>query len=801
MLTSYLKIAGRQLLRRKFYSLLNIVGLAVGITFTLLIGSYVWNELRVNQTLRHADRQYILLSRWKDPNMGQEITTLAPLAKHLYDEYPALVANYYRWDGLTSAVSRGDKNFRESIQLGDSTLLAMYGFDLLHGDAQTALQRPFSVAITALKARTYFGRTDVVGETIDIQNFSGGTHPFLITAVLKDIPENSVTHINAAIENTFFIPTSNYTFFNRSDFASWQNGVLPAYIELKAGVSPAQLAKPIRQLIDQNTSPVVRQNLRIEPVALTDYYRQKDNGLVNRMLFILSSAGLFILLMAIVNFINLSVSQATARLRETGVRKALGSSRRRLVVQFLTESLLLSGIATGLSLCMYLMAKPFFEQTIGKSLVPITTLPTAFLGAPIVIASLVGLLAGMYPAVVLSSQNVVDALKNKTQAVHQKVGLRQVLVGFQFSTATVVLIVAALVTQQVQYFFSQALGYNQAFVVSAQVPRDWSPAGVQKLERVRAIFATMPEVVSVSLSHEIPNGNNGGQPMVYRNGSDSTQATAMQALISDDNYLKTYQIQLTAGRFFDEVGQDSLNVVLNEKAVRATGYKTPADAIGRQVRSMGDPRIFTVVGIVQDFHFNSMQQTIQPMLFFSVKGVPVYRYLSFKLHPGNVSRSIEAIQKRWSLLMPGSPFEYSFMDDTLRKLYQTELQLKKAAYMATVLALIIVLLGIFGLVSLNVVRRTKEVGIRKVLGASAPGIVGLFLKEYGWIMLIANAVAWPLAYWFMTNWLAGYAYHTPLTWLPFVSVGAGLALLTGVVVSVQVIKAALMNPVGSLRSE
>ena len=801
MLRSYLKIAWRNLLRRKFYSLLNIIGLAVGITFTLLIGSYVRSEFQVNRTLRHADRQYILLSHWKDPNMGQEITTLAPLAKHLNDEYPTLIANYYRWDGLTSVVSKGDKNFRESIQLGDNTLLAMYGFETLHGDAQTALQRPFSVVITAQKARTYFGRTDVVGQTVNIQNFSGGTHPFLITAVLKDIPENSVTQINATIKNTFFIPTNTYTFFNRSDFDSWQNTVLPTYIELNEGVSPTQLAKPIQRLINQNTGPVVRQNLRVEPVALTDYYRQKDNGLVNRMLFILASAGVFILLMAVVNFINLSVSQATDRLRETGVRKALGSSRHWLVVQFLTESLLLTGIATGLSLCMYPVGKPFFEQIIGKSLVPLTAFPSEFLFIPVVIVFVVGLLAGMYPAVVLSSQNVVDALKNKLQTVQQKAGLRQTLVGFQFLTATVVLIVAALVTQQIRYFFSQALGYNQALVVSSQVPRDWSPAGVQKLERVRDLFATMPEVASVSLSHEIPNGNNGGQPMIYKNGSDSTQATAVQALISDENYLKTYQIQRTAGRFFDGRNLDSLHVVLNEKAVRALSYKEPADAIGRQVRAMGDPRLFTIVGVTQDFHFNSMQQTIQPMLFFSVKGVPVYRYLSFKIRSGNISHSIEAIQKRWSMLLPANPFEYTFMDDTLRKLYQTELQLEKAAYIATVLALVIVLLGIFGLVSLSVARRTKEVGIRKVLGASVSSIIGLFLKEYVWILLIANAVSWPIAYWFMTNWLTGYAYHTPLTWSPFVQVGASLAVLTAVVVSVQVIKAALMNPVKSLRSE
>jgi len=801
MLRNYLKIAIRQLRKRAFYSFLNIAGLAVGITFSLLIGTYVWGELQVNRTLRRADRQYILLSRWKDPNMGQEMTTLAPLAKRLKEEYHTLIANYYRWDGLTSVVSKGDRNFRESIQLGDNTLLAMYGFEILHGDAKTALQRPYSVAISAEKARIYFGKTDVVGQTLTVQNFSGGTHPFLITAVLKDIPENSVTQINATIKNTFFIPTNTYTFFNRSDFDSWQNGVLPSYIELKEGIAPAQLTKPIQQLIDQNTSPLVRQNLQVKPVALTDYYRQKDNGLVNRMLLTLSLAGVFILLMAVINFINLSVSQSTTRLREIGVRKALGSLQKQLIRQFLAESLLLSGLATVLSLGLYLATKPFFEQVVGKSLMPLTAFPPSILFVPVAVAGLVGLLAGVYPAFVLSSQNVVDALKSKLQFMNQKIQLRQVLVGFQFLIATVVLIAAVLVTQQIHYFFSQALGYSQAYVVSSQVPRDWSPAGVQKLEGVRQVFAAMPEVASVSLSHEIPNGNNGGQPMVYKNETDSTQAIAMQALISDENYLKTYQIPLVAGRFFGIRGLDSLNVVLNEKAVRAMGYQNPNEALGQQVRTVGDPRRFTVVGITQDFHFNSMQQAIQPMLFFSVKGVPIYRYLSFKLYPGNIGHSLDAIQKQWQNLFPDSPFDYAFMDQTLQKLYSTELQLEKAAYVSTALALVIVLLGIFGLVSLSVARRNKEVGIRKVLGATVPGIVGLFLKEYVWILLIANAIAWPVAYWFMSDWLASYAYHTPLTWSPFVLVGTGLAVLTMLVVSAQVIRAALMNPAKSLRSE
>lgn len=801
MLRNYFLVAWRTLRRRWFYTALNSLGLAVGLLLTMLIGWYVWGELRVNTQLRHADRQYMLLSRWKDPNMGLEITTLGPLAKRLKEEYPALVANYYRWDGLTSVVSAGDKHFREGLQLGDSTLLAQYGFVVLFGDARTALQQPYSVVLTAEKARKYFGKTDVVGQRLRIQNFSGSVRDFTITAVLAALPENSVTRINAAINSELFIPTNTYTYFGRSDFDSWQNSILPSYLELKEGVSPAQLVKPIQQLIAQNTSPLVRQNLRVEPVALVDYYRQKDNALVQRMLLTISSVGLFILLMAIINFVNLSVSQAHTRLREVGVRKVLGSHRKQLAVQFMSESLILAGLGTLLALGTLPLAQPLFEQVVGKLLLPVRSLPVWAALVPVGLLVGVGLLAGTYPAVVLARQHMINALSGTLGTAQQTSWLRRAMVGFQFTVAVVVMIVTLLITQQIRLFFGRGLGYNHDYVVSAQVPRDWSAGGVQKMESIRNGFVGLPSVTQVSLSHEIPNGNNGGQPMVYQNGSDSTQAVAMQALVSDEQYLATYQIQLSAGRFFSGQPQDSLHVVLTEKAVRTLGYKRADVAIGQQLRTHGDPRLFTVVGVVRDFQFGSMHQAIQPMLFFSVKGVPLYRYLSFRVRPGNMTRSLAQLQQRWSALLPGNPFEYAFMDDTLRKLYQTELQMEKAGYAATSIALLVVLLGIIGMVSLSVTRRTKEIGIRKVLGASPVGIINLFVGEYGWVLLAANAVAGPLAYWLATKWVANYAYQIQVSWQPFVLVGVGVALLTSLVISLQSLRAALMNPVKALRAE
>ncbi|MEO6723257.1 MAG: ABC transporter permease [Ferruginibacter sp.] len=801
MIKNYFKIAWRNITRNRFYAIVNISGLAIGIGFAFMIGAFVWGELQVNKQLLHSDRQYFLKSEWKDPNMGLDIVTLGPIAKRLKEDYPSLVANYYRWDGITSVVSKGDKHFREGLQLGDSTLLSMYGFKLLHGNPNTALTQPYSVVMTPEMAVKYFGRTDVVGETITIQSFSGGKHDFAITGVLKNLPDNSVTHINAENLNGFFIPTNTFSYFGRNDFESWTNISLPSYLELKPGVSAKDLAVPINRLIQQNASAVVKQNLTIRPVALNNYYLEKDNGLVKRMLYTISFVGLFILLMAIINFINIAISSSGSRTKEIGVRKVLGSLRVQLIAQFLAESLILVLIATMLALAFYPLAQDKFGEMIGKQIPSLGSFPLYFIFIPVALVLLVGLLAGLYPAFVLSSLKTVDSLKGKLKTVKENILLRKSLVGFQFCIALVVLIAASIVTQQVTHFFGQSLGYNKEYIVSSQVPRDWSPEGVRKMLTVRNDFAAMPQVSKVTLSYEIPNGKNGGQPPVYKNGTDSSLAVAMQAMITDENYLETYRIPLNAGRFFENSGLDSGQVVLNEKAVAALGYKSAGEAIGQHLRIPGDPTVFTIKGITNDFHFGSMQQKIAPIIFFNVNFAPTYRYLSFKIKPGNIGADIEAIQKKWSQLLPGSSFEYSFMDDALKKLYATELQLKKAAYAATILSLAIMLLGVLGLISLSIHKRVKEIGIRKTLGASSQNIIFLFIKEFVGIMIIAAAVACPVAWLIMNGWLNNYAYRIDISPQPFVLSIVVLATVTLLLISLQTIKAALANPVKSLRTE
>ena len=801
MLRNYIKIAWRNIYKNGFYSFINVFGLSIGIVFTLMIGAYVWNELQVNKGLRNAKNQYFLRSKWKDPNLGADITTVGPLSKRLKEEYPNLVANYYRWDGITSVVSKGDKHFREGIQLGDSTLLSMFGFPLLYGDEGTALRNPFSAVITADIAIKYFGRTNVVGEAISIQNFSGSDHDFLVTGVLKKAPENSVMQLNAENNNAIFIPASAFSFFGRAGLDVWTNIYVPSYIELKEGVTAKDLEKPIKQLIAQNAPDVIKQNLSVEPVSLTDYYLEKDNSLVTRMLYTLSFVGLFILLMAVINFINISIRSSSTRMKEIGMRKVMGGLRKQIILQFLTESTIIVLIATVLAFTAYPFISSPFSQLIGKGMPALSSFPLSFILLPAAFVILTGALAGLYPAFVLSSTNTIDSLKGKLKSVKENVLLRKSLVGFQFCIAAIVMIAAFVVSQQVGYFFSQSLGYNKEYIVSSQVPRDWSPAGVRRMETVRDEFAAMPQISSASLSYEIPNGMNGGQPSVYKAGTDSTQAAAMQDMVTDENYLSTYQIALKAGSFFKKGEKDSSKIVLNEKAVETLGWKTAEEAIGKVVKISGIPGSLTVQGVTADFHFNSMQQEIPPMILFQVRLVNSYRYLSFKIRPGNVGAALYAIQKKWATLMPGSSFEYRFMDDVLKKLYASELQMKKAAYTATVLALVIVLLGVLGLISLSVQKRTKEIGIRKVLGASPYSIVSIFLKEFLPVLLIGGIISVPVAWYIIRGWLNNYAYRINLTPQPFLVSIFILVCITTLIISLQIAKASAVNPVKNLRTE
>ena len=804
MLNNYFRIARRQIARSRFHSIINVVGLSTGIAFTLLVAAFVWSEYQVNRDLTHADRQFFLSSHWKKAGIGLEYTTLGPLAKALKENYPGLIANYYRWDGVTSNVSLGDKHFREGLQLGDTTLFTMYGFPLLYGDARTAFDNPYSVVITEDRALKYFGRADVVGKDLTIENFSGSKKDFRITAVLQTPHRNSITFLNDDNNNQFFIPSTCLTFFGRN--MDWQSIHIPSYVELQKGVTAADLQKPLQHLIKMNAPPGLADLLEVSAVPLKTFYRQGFGGIVQKMLYTLSFIAFFILAMAVVNFINMSVSRSSSRMKEIGVRKVLGGLRRQLIAQFLTESILLVFLATALALLLYQLFAPWFSNVLGKEIPVLQVLPWYFWTALPLFALLLGSAAGLYPAFVLSAMPSVDSLKGGRVSVKENIFLRKGLVGFQFATATIVFVGALIISQQISLFFSKELGYDKEFIVSAQLPRNWSLPGVQHMETVRQEFTTLPGVKDVALSFEIPNGNNSGSTGMYRLGEDSTRAIVAQRLIADEHYSATYQIPMTAGSFFhapgQNAGQDSMRVVINETAARALGWQNPAAAIGQPVKFLGfSSQTFTVSGVTRDFHFGAMGSAIPPYTFVHVSLANMYRYLSFKLRPGNTAERMEELQKKWAALLPGAAFEYQFMDETLARLYRSELQLKKAASTATVLAAIIVLLGVLGMVSISVQKRTKEIAIRKVIGASVPGIIRLFIREFVPLLLGAGLVASPLAYFIMQRWLNDYATRITITPWPFIQAVICLGIVMALLIVGQTVRAALANPVKSLKTE
>jgi putative ABC transport system permease protein len=799
MLKSYFKIAWRNLWKNKVFSIINIFGLSVGIAFTLLIGAYVWGELQVNQQLKDAENQYIVMSKWKDPNMGADYTSIAQLSRALKDNYPGMVVNYYNSDPAFTNVSKGDMHFHESLQVGDSTLLNMYGFKILYGDVKTALMDPYSVVVTSEMAKKYFGKTDVIGQTLNFEGFGGNNHDFMIAAVLDEAPRNTITELNYRSMGFFFNASTNKFFQRWMD--GWDNTATIDHIELKPGTDPKAVEKAMVVLLKKNAPDEIIKNLTPYLVKMKDYNLVANNGVIKKMTWTLSCIALFILLMAVINFVNICIGRSSGRMKEMGVRKVMGGMRKQLIWQFLTESILMVMLATVLAIFIYLIASPYFGAALGRQIMSIFAFPVYFIPVPFVFALLVGLLAGIYPALVLSALKSVDSLKGKLTTVKESVIFRKTLVAFQFTTAAIVFIGAVIISQQISLFFSSDLGYNKDYIVYAQVPRDWTDRGVKKMEAIRYQLAQMPQVKSVSLSFEIPDGINGGNVPIYKQGSDPSQTITTQALTADNQYAATYNIPLKAGTFFKPVYNkaDSTQVVINETEAKALGWNNPNDAIGHKIMYWDEP--CEICGVTADFHFGSMQAKILPITFINVNRSPFYRYFSFKVKPGDLQKSVSAIQKNWAQALPGEPFEYHFMDDALTRVYTNEIQLQKAAYIATVLSIIIVLLGVLGLISLSIQKRTKEIGIRKVLGSSVAGITTLFLKDFLGVVLIAGVVACPLAYLIMQKWLSDYAYRINISLSPFVLSITLLVFITGVLIILQTIKAAFANPIKSLRSE
>ena len=521
------------------------------------------------------------------------------------------------------------------------------------------------------------------------------------------------------------------------------------------------------------------------------------------MIYTLSGITLFILLMSLTNFINISISQSEKNLPEIGLRKSLGGKNKEMMTQFFLESGIKVFLALGVGALLFFMLQPWMVVYFEMPILSWTAQPI------LVMLMLLGLwmslttLAGIYPALTLTKLSTVSALQGKLSSLNHNGLFRNSLLGFQFLVAGFVLICAIVVGQQMHHFFGSSLGYNKDYVVAAQVSRDWTAEGVQEMIQIRDRLAQETDTKAVSLSYEIPDGYNGGQAAIYRADRDSTTAEYAEVMVADEQYAKALGLKLLAGHFFVEEGRpfNSLGVVINETQCRILGWEDPAEAIGQQIRRYRMPAPFTIKGVIKDFHFNTMRASIRPAIYFHVTDMPLYRYLCFKLPSHNPSRALAEVEDAWKKFMPHTPFEYEFMDESLAQMYQSEIQLQKASKAATFMAVMLVLLGIFGLVAQSIQLRNKEIGIRKVVGASPMQIISLFIRGFTPTLFLAWLVASLFAWFFMQRWLNEYVNRIELTPLPFVLAFLILGGLAISLIALQVWKVSRRNPAAAIASE
>ncbi len=801
MLKNYFKIAIRHLTRHKLFSLINILCLSIGLTFSIIIGVYILNEEAVNTNLKDVANQYIIKSKWKTKDMGLDITTLGPLAKTLKTEYPNLVANYYRYNPVTNVVSAGDKHFKENIAIGDTTFARMYGTPLLYGNKNQAFDNNNSAVITETMAQKLYGKKDVIGQRISVQTtVNNESQDYTVSAVLKDMPYNSV--FNLVGDNySVFVPSVGNRYYQNGDGAeSWNSLFEVGMVELKKEISPKDLENPLKQILAKYTPETIQKNLEVELAPVKNYY--SGSNAVKKMITTLSIVAAFILLMAIINFVNINIGISSYRLKEIGLRKVFGSARKQLITQFITEALMLTFCAAIISLILYELLRPTFGNILITTFEPFwkfsidkfLLLFSLFFG--------IGFLSGIYPAFILSASNVLLAVKGKIDSAKGGLTLRKSLLVVQFTLAIIVFISALFVSKQISYVFNKDLGYNkdQLMIITA-FPKQWDSAGVKKMEYIKSGLEQFSFVKNASISFEVPNRKPPNAIDLLPEGSNVSQPIFIAGTIADKDYASTFGLHMEAGSFFNHDGANIPGqLVLNESAAKAFGY-TSESAIGKQIKWVSANTTLTICGVVKDYNYSGLQEKIEPVAFTNFKDAQAYRFLTLKLNTSNMANAIKEVKDKWKSLSPNAPFDFTFMDQEFQSLYKSELQLKSATNISAILNLVIVFMGIFGVVAFTLAKRNKEIAIRKMLGAEVKNIILLFIKDYAMLILIANIIAWPIAYMVIHHWLQGYAYRIDQNVIPYLFASFFVFAAAFIFITLQCFKTAVSNPVRSLRSE
>ncbi len=809
MIRNYLKIAWRNLVKNKVYSFINITGLAIGLASFLLIALYMMDELSYDRYNDKADRIYRINAdiRFGGGDLHLPVTS-DMMGQLLKKDYP-MIEQYTRiYASSGSKLIKKNKDFitEDYVAHVDSSFFDVFSLPAIAGNTHTALIEPNTVVITESAAKKYFGKTDVIGKIIETKDEKNPNYK--ITAVIKDIPTNSHFHFD-------FLFSMKNVDYNWGDLTSHN---FYTYLLLKPGANYKQLERNFDQYIDKYVLPSIREIIKIKSM---DEFKKSGNRLeyslipLNKIhlysnrsfelsaggniqyIYIFSAVALFILIIACINFMNLTTARSASRAKEVGIRKVLGTEKRFLIFQFLTESTLMAVLSFVLAVIIASLVLPLFNNIADKSMSLKSLLSPLILPLLIVLPFAVGLLAGSYPAFFLSAFRPIEVLKGKLKLGSNSGGLRSVLVVFQFSTSIILIVGTLVIYKQLNYIQQKDLGYNKDQVLSIYSVYTMG----DKVGAFKNSVLQMTGVQSGTLSSYLPVSNSSRSDNTFFKNQllDQKDGIDMQNWRVDYDYFKTMGMHVIKGREFShQFGGDSTAVVLNETAAQLLGYPDPVGQKIYKIMDSNKTKAFTIIGVVKNFNYESLKQSIGPLGFFIGDRAAV---ASFKVKTTDMKGLISKIESLWKEMNPGMPFGYEFLDDSFNKMYTSEQRVGKIALIFSTLAILIACLGLFGLATFISEQRTKEIGIRKVLGASVQGIVQLLSKDFMKLVGISFIIAAPLSWWIMNNWLKDFAYRIPMEWWIIGAAGFIALLIALTTVSFQAIKAAIANPVQSLRSE
>ncbi len=802
MIRNYVKTAFRSLKKNKGFTFLNVFGLALGLAICLLIVFYVADELSYDRYNTKADRIYRINADIKyGGNSSSYAVTPPPLAAALKSSFAEVEESARLIQASNIQFKKGSENLQENKSVyADGSIFNIFTLPMLEGDPATALKNPKSIVISERAAKKYFGRTDVIGQYLTLVN---GNVNYKITGVIRDIPGQSHFSFD------YFLSRSTQDL--RSD-TNWNSFAFNSYVLLKKGSSQQAFEAKLNALVRhhfglENYARLEKGGnyIRLNLTPLTDIHlksnRQYELGANSSItyVYIFSAIACFILLIACINFMNLSTARSANRAREVGVRKILGSSRRGLVVQFMAESLLTTLFATIIALLAAWALMPLFNQMSGKELTISAQTFGQLLPSLMVIIILVGVLAGSYPAFYLSGFQPINVLKGKLAAGFKGSSFRNVLVVIQFSISIFLVIGTLAIYNQLNYIQHKDLGFDRNRVLVIKNVQVLASAKTFKQE-----IKQIPGIQNASLSGFLPTGSLRAPNNVFKDRAASGKnALFTEIWPVDADYLGTMGMSIAKGRNFSEqLASDSLGVIVNETAASMLGYSrdplekklySPEDQAGKTVM-----KEYHIIGVLKDFNFSSLRDNITPviMTLASDNGA-----LSVKINAKDIGPLESKIEKEWKKLSPNQHFEYSFMDEDFDAAYSTEQRTGKIFLSFTVLALVIACLGLFGLAAYAAEQRVREIGIRKVLGADVSTLVTLLSRDFVRLVILAIFIATPLAWWAVSRWLQGFAYRQNIPWWMMASAIAGALAIAFLTVSFQAVKAALANPVESLRSE